>query len=226
MLLFINNLNSKLEYECLQRHIPYTKWLKVSERINQLLPIEMNTYQKGNTIFYKYSLTNYLQNLLADETQKEKFKYGWMNYQESKTNGIISDFWSGLFFKELINNNPEKYKQDDVYLLLCGDGLQLFRERTHETGFLEIQFLNYNPIIRSKKGQTFTYGIIAGPRQPSDMHSVLKPFVEELSLLSTKGFKTTDNKHRRAHCIIVAGDLKYLEKMDEKLAVGTYRVCR
>ena len=58
------------------------------------------------------------------------------------------------------------------------------------------------------------------------MHSVLKPFVEELSLLSTKGFKTTDNKHRRAHCIIVAGDLKYLEKMDEKLAVGTYRVCR
>jgi hypothetical protein len=110
-------------------------------------------------------------------------------------------------------------------MLLTGDGLQLFRDRNHETGFLEIHFLNFPPNVRSKKNQTFTYGVIEGPKGPKTLKEILIPFLEEFKILSTRGFMV-EGVLRRAHLVVIAGDLKYLEKLDEKMSVGTYRVCR
>ena len=95
----------------------------------------------------------------------------------------IGDWWDSTQAKKIVTS----FGLNDIFLHMTGDGFQLFRSKNHETGILDISMLNLRPKIRSKNENTFVYGVIPGPKLPSDWNSILKPFVEELKKIYNDG---------------------------------------
>ena len=73
----------------------------------------------------------------------------------------------------------------DIMLGFSTDGLQLFTVGTDSVWPILLVNLNLKPKECFKKHNLLLCGIIPGPNNPKDIHSFLRPIVEELKALAT-----------------------------------------
>ena len=151
---------------------------------------------------------------LEMEPWEESLRDYWDSalYQQQKADGLFLD-------------------EHDIGLGLTTDGLSLFQVGNHSVW--PIVALNYNlpPEIRFKKANILLCGIIPGPSSPKDIHSFLRPLVDELKSLeegiesvydaSTKSLFTL-----HAYICTISGDLPAITKMMGVSGHNSYDHCR
>ena len=96
----------------------------------------------------------------------------------------VRDYWDGELHKE---HKSKGFFADhrDIALGFTTDGLQLFTVGTDYVWPLLLVNLNLKPDERFKKHNLLLCGIIPGPNNPKDIHSFLRPIVNELKELAT-----------------------------------------
>lgn len=210
--------------------IPFKSYSDALKRLNYIIPTFENINVDKLSKDYHFSLEQWIVMLYQDPSQRKNLTYGWEKFQTSLSNNnpLLEDFWSSNRIKDLVLDGLIK-PGIDLVILLTGDGLQLFRHKNHETGFLDVTILNFPPNIRSKF--TFVMGTIAGPKAPINYQKTFQTFFEELKYLEDYGVLCLNNEGdsfivRKVFVAILSGDIKFLEKFDNKYAAGAYRCCR
>ena len=200
---------------------PFKNYKDVQKRLDQLVPISIEKSYVEEQPVYKFSLKDWLQKQMRDPVKEKELEYGH-KYYLTRNPLEIGDWWDSECATKIVPHCGEK----DIFLHISGDGVQIFRNKLHETGIIDITILNYSPQYRKRYTSTFTWGVVSGPTLPSNWNNVLKPFVLEIQDLLLNGLTTYDGVNRRVVPVLISGDLKFLEKLDEKLSTGTYRCCR
>jgi hypothetical protein len=149
--------------------------------------------------------------------------------QENPWDGV-RDYWDGELHKEHRNKGFfADYR--DIALGLSTDGLQLFAVGTDSVWPILLVNLNLKPEERFKKHNLLLCGIIPGPKNPKDIHSFLRPIVEELKALAT-GIENVYDAYTkeiftmRAHLVLVNADLPAMAKTMGISGHGSYNHCR
>lgn len=216
------NVAMQQQISCVFAEIfPFQRYEEVLNRLNTIVPLGVSKNVVENRMIYKFSLSDWLQSQVSDDIKKNQLEYGF-NYFNNRNDNEIGDWWDSKCAKTIVPS----FASDDLFIHITGDGFQLFRNKLHETGILDISILNYHPLHRKKNTHTFVYGVISGPVLPSNWNEILHDFVQELAILLENGFIGIDGRVRRVVPVVISGDLKFLEKIDEKLSTGTYRCCR
>lgn len=226
-------MDSILENMCnLDSSWPYPNYKLMLKRLNFLIPCFQNCYPQELGKHYLFSLTQFISMTFQSERRRALLEYGWQAYINGKNeeNRQITDVWSGQRVQELVDEGLLR-PGIDIPILLTGDGLQIFTDRSYECGFLDVSLLLYPPYLRGRPENTHVYGILGGPTAPTDMQKTLQPFFDELQSLEDKGVVTLSfdgktNVRRKVCVLLISGDLKYLEKLDYKKATGSYFNCR
>ena len=144
--------------------------------------------------------------------------------------GGIRDYWDGMLHQE---HKQQGFFRDyrDIGFLFSTDGVQLFKIGKFDIWPLLLINLNLPPSERVKKENLLLCGIIPGKRNPKDIHSFLRPMIDELKELevgiagvydaSTKSVFTL-----RAHLCLVSGDLPAIAKVMGISGHNSYEYCR
>jgi Transposase family tnp2 len=119
----------------------------------------------------------------------------------------------------------------DIALLFSTDGLTLFKVGTDSVWPLLLVNLNLEPQKRFKQHNLLLCGIIPGPNNPKDIHSFLRPIVDELKELAAgidNVYDAFTQSHftLRAHLVLVTADLPAMAKMMGISGHNSYHYCR
>jgi hypothetical protein len=142
----------------------------------------------------------------------------------------VRDYWDGELHKK---HKADGFFEDDhdIALAFSTDGLQLFAKGQYGVWPLLLINLNLPPEIRVKKDNLMLCGIIPGPNSPKDIHSFLKPVVDELKQLETGipnvyDASTGEMFTLRAHVVFASGDLPAISKLMGISGHNSYDHCR
>jgi hypothetical protein len=142
----------------------------------------------------------------------------------------LRDYWDGELHKK---HKADGFFEDDhdIALAFSTDGLQLFPKGQYGVWPLLLINLNLPPEIRVKKDNLILCGVIPGPNSPKDIHSFLKPVVDELKQLETGipnvyDASTGEMFTLRAHVVFVSGDLPAISKLMGISGHNSYDHCR
>jgi Transposase family tnp2 len=189
-------------------------------------------YDKKNIIIRTFDLipiTHRLRLQFAN-TARAKALRDYPKFLQENTWDGVRDYWDGELHKEHKNKG---YFADhrDIALGLSTDGLQLFAVGTDSVWPILFVNLNLKPEERFKKHNLLLCGIIPGPNNPKDIHSFLRPVVEELKALAS-GIENVYDAHTkeiftmRAHLVLVNADLPAMAKTMGISGHGSYNHCR
>ena len=144
--------------------------------------------------------------------------------------GGVRDYWDGDLHQE---HKAGGFFQDkhDIGFSFSTDGLQLFTVGQFSVWPLVLVNLNLPPSIRVKKCNLILCGIIPGPRSPKDIHSFLRPMIDELKQLelgieNVYDASTNSTFTLRAHLCMVTGDLPAIAKLMGISGHNSYQYCR
>jgi hypothetical protein len=180
--------------------------------------------------FDSINLEHLLRLQYANLERAELLKSYRKDQETTPWNGGLRDYWDGALHQE---HKEAGFFTDehDIALAFSTDGLQLFKVGKGSVWPLLITIVNLRPDIRVKKQNLIVYGIIPGPNQPKDIHSFLRPMIDELKRLEI-GIKdvydasTNTTFTLRAHLVLVSGDLPAVAKVMGISGTNSYDYCR
>jgi len=187
--------------------------------------------RRGVTIrtFDLIPITHRLRLQFANPARAKALREYPQSLQENTWDGV-RDYWDGELHKE---HKRKGFFADhrDIALSFSTDGLQLFTVGTDCVWPLLLVNLNLKPEERFKKHNLLLCGIIPGPNNPKDIHSFLRPIVDELKALAT-GIENVYDAYAketftmRSHLILVTADLPAIAKTMGISGHGSYNHCR
>src|SRR5215471_3343841 len=140
--------------------------------------------KKNNPIctFDLLPIAHCLQLQFANPTRAKALQEYPQSLQDIPWDGV-RDYWDGKLHKE---HKSKGFFTDprDIALAFSTDGLQLFKVGNDSVWPLLLINLNLKPNECFKKHNLLLCGIIPGPNNPKDIHSFLRPIVEELKELA------------------------------------------
>ena len=174
-------------------------------------------------------ITHRLRLQFANPARAKALREYPQSLQENTWDGV-RDYWDGELHKE---HKSKGFFADhrDIALGFTTDGLQLFTVGTDSVWPLLLVNLNLKPEERFKKHNLLLCGIIPGPNNPKDIHSFLRPIVEELKALAT-GIENVYDAYTkeiftmRSHLVLVNADLLAMAKTMGISGHGSYNHCR
>ena len=187
--------------------------------------------KKGFTIhtFDLIPIAHRLRLQFANSTRAKALQEYPQSLQDNPWDGV-RDYWDGELHKEL---KSKGFFTDhrDIALAFSTDSLQLFNVGTDSVWPLLLINLNLKPDERYKKHNLLLCGVIPGPTNPKDIHSFLRPIVDELKELATGIEHVYDAFTReyftlRAHLVLVHADLPAMAKVMGISGHGSYNHCR
>ena len=143
----------------------------------------------------------------------------------------LRDYWDGDLHRE---HKAQGFFADehDIAFALSTDGLDLFKVGQFQVWPLLLVNLNLDPIVRVKKCNLIQCGIIPGPRSPKDIHSFLRPLMNEFKNQEIGGVPnvydaSTDSTFTlRFYLTLVCADLPAMAKLMGISGHNSLQYCR
>ena len=187
--------------------------------------------RRGVTIrtFDLIPITHRLRLQFANPARAKALREYPQSLQENPWDGV-RDYWDGELHKE---HKRKGFFADhrDIAFSLSTDGLQLFTVGQDSVWPILLVNLNLKPDERFKKHNLLLCGIIPGPNNPKDIHSFLRPIVDELKALAA-GIEnvydayTKETFTMRSHLVLVTADLPAIAKTMGISGHASYNHCR
>src|SRR6266540_2652112 len=102
-------------------------------------------------------------------------------------NNDFKDIFDGNIYKELLERNLFNDKKDVAFTVSC-DGYQIFKQRIDDCWAFLIINNNLDFLIRVKKENLLIPFLIPELKQPKDINTFLRPFINEMKELEGKYF--------------------------------------
>ena len=122
--------------------------------------------------------------MYSDRKMARQLKSYRKKMEDSAEGDMLRDFWDAKLCAELkkrgILTDPRS-----LAFYFSTDGVCLFRKgRQHTVHPLILINYNLHPELRFRTENIICLGIIPGPKKPKDLHSFLRPIVDEFKLLA------------------------------------------
>src|SRR6266508_2419977 len=147
----------------------------------------------------RYDSNNKSKKVMPYLSIKERLKIQYNNEARAKEllyqsecinndeNNDFKDIFDGNIYKELLERNLFNDKRDVAFTVSC-DGYQIFKQRTDDCWAFLIINNNLDPLIRVKKKKLLIFFLLLGQKQPKDINTFLRPFINEIKELEGKYF--------------------------------------
>ena len=199
---------------------------KIERMLNKKIKLEIETHHEGS--FYFFSLAQWL----SRKFQEGLFKFGFTPSKPSQ-DCMVEDWFSGREFGR-ISSLHHVNSETDIFISLSGDGIAIFEN--YEVEVLTVTVLNIDPSHRQKKENILWWAIVKKDKSVENQYQILlSKFVMELELVNQEFSKF--NPRRKVHLAFLTGnlqcnanvyigDLKFTEKLTEKMGAKSYKCCR
>lgn len=151
----------------------------------------------------------------------------WAENNPTKT----QDYWSGALHADLKKNKGMFSSPTDQAYIFSTDGFRVFRHRKLFTSWpLLLVPLNISPQHRHKRRNLLPVGFIPGPKAPDNIHSFLKPLVDEFLLLE-RGIENVYNAYSNqtftlhGYITLVSADMPAQDKLMNAYGSSGSRYC-
>src|SRR6266542_2751796 len=133
----------------------------------------------------RYDSNNKSKKIMPYLSIKERLKIQYNNEARAKEllyrSECINDDENNNY-KELLERNLFNDKRDVAFTVSC-NGYQIFKQRIDDCWVFLIINNNLDPLIRVKKENLLILFLIPGPKQPKDINTFLRPFINEMKEL-------------------------------------------
>src|SRR6266498_1740994 len=147
----------------------------------------------------RYDSNNKSKKVMPYLSIKERLKIQYNNKVRAKEllyrsecinddeNNDFKDIFDSNIYKKLLERNLFNDKRDVAFIVSC-DEYQIFKQRTDDCWVFLIINNNLDPLIRVKKENLLIPFLIPELKQPKDINTFLRPFINEMKELEGKYF--------------------------------------
>src|SRR6266542_1924676 len=145
-----------------------------------------NSNNKSKKVMFYLSIKERLKIQYNNKAKAKELLYRFKCINDDENNNF-KDIFDGNIYKELLKRNLFNDKRDIAFTVSC-DGYQIFKQRTDDCWAFLIINNNLDPLIRVKKENLLIPFLIPGPKQPKNINTFLRPFINEIKELEGKYF--------------------------------------